>query len=129
MEVLSYVLKALLAAVFLVVAYAATMISFPCLSYPTAYSKTKEFGRKVEAFHTRHGHLPHDSFPSHVAELDLSPGYSFSYWSDRNQYVLRVEPGVDSDDKGSALLPFKVGFDGPWVAYNASSKSVSCGHR
>ena len=129
MQAIEYALKAILTTVFLWLAYIGTTVYFPCVCYPTAYSKMQEFGRKVEAFRDRHGHLPDDANVGHVAELDLGAGYSFSYESESGRYWLMAIPGVDPDDEGGALLPFKMKFDGPWVVYNATTKAVSCGHR
>jgi hypothetical protein len=124
-----YVLIAILAIAFLAVASWATLASFPCLSYPTAYFKTHEFGEKIEAFYSKHGRLPDPSSLSDTAELRLESGYTFSDWVDGYSYRLLISTDIDPEYKDQSLLPFKMGFDMPWVIYTSRTKAVSCGHR
>ena len=124
-----YILMAILAAIFLPITSCVTVAHFPCLSYPSAYFKTRDLGEKIENFHSKHGHLPNPSLLEHAAEFNLDPGYTFDFWVHDYTYTLRISPEIDPDYKDQSLLPFKMGFDMPWVVYNAKSKSISCGHR
>ena len=122
-----FVLMAVLAVIFLPIASCVTVAHFPCLSYPSAYFKTRDLGEKIERFHTKHDYLPNPSILEHRTEIGLEPGYTFEVYD--STYTLGISPEILPDHRDASLDPFIMAFDGPWVAYNAKSKSITCGHR
>lgn len=124
-----YMILGVLVLIYLPITYGVTIAHFPCLSYPTAYSTMEDLGQSIEAFRAKHGRLPNPSLPGDASAIRVDSGYKLDLWLNDHTYTLLASPEVDPDYKDSSILPFKMGFDGPWVVYDAKSKAVHCGHR
>lgn len=122
-----YILIAILSVICILLASAITGAKVPCTAYPGAYFKTKEFGKRIEAFQLKHGRLPQPGNPGDVAELGLEHGLTFDTWGNEYTFTLRVVQGVHPAPGDSSLHPFIMGFDGPWTVYSAKSRRVFCG--
>ena len=129
MTVFSHVLKIIFLLIFLFLLYLATTSYLPCTSYPSAYLQAREIGEKIRTFQNKHKRLPDFSNQADVVALGLNAGHLIQAISDNGSYVIDISPDTAKNFTYSVNQTVQPGFDNPWVTYNPSNESITCGHR